>query len=327
VLLDVTSDAETLAPRPWTPSAEPSGVAKVIDAWSGAGSDLAALLGELPAAIKDPAGVLRSVVNFGTGIGGFISKLRPTTSSSIDGSIGPHRTWRHASVGFEAITTIRQAVGGTVNDVVLCGLSAGYRALLASRGDDLDRVTVRTAIPVSVRDASGEGAVDNRVSTLLYELPIHVTDPFERLALIGEQMSELKGSHMAEAGDVVMSIGNLAPPMVVGSLSRLAIRGEWRLPQHSVTTVTTNVPGPQFPLFCLGREMLEYQPFVPITHGVRVGTAVLSYNGNVCFGVTGDYTSADDVGVLADATVEEIRAMAASVAPAKRTRTKRSRRE
>jgi diacylglycerol O-acyltransferase len=123
-------------------------------------------------------------------------------------------------------------------------------------------------------------------------------------------MADLKASHMAETGEAVTSIGNLAPPMVVGSITRLALRAEWLVPQRSVDTVTTNVPGPQFPLFCLGREMLEYRPFVPISHGVRVGTAILSYNGRLCFGITGDYTSADDVGVVADATVAEIRRMA-----------------
>ena len=94
-------------------------------------------------------------------------------------------------------------------------------------------------------------------------------------------MAELKGSHMAEAGEVVTDAREPGTAAVVvgrspssGSLPRASLR------QRSVTTVTTNVPGPQFPLYCLGREMLEYLPFVPISHGVRVGTAILSYNGS-----------------------------------------------
>jgi diacylglycerol O-acyltransferase len=165
-------------------------------------------------------------------------------------------------------------------------------------------------IPVSVRGNDAAGVADNRVSTLLYELPMEVADPWERLARISVEMADLKGSHMAEVGDAVTSIGNLAPPMVVGSITRLALRSEWLVPQRFINTVTTNVPGPQFPLYCLGREMLEYRPFVPISHGVRVGTAILSYNGRLCFGVTGDYTSATDVGVVPEATVAEIRRMA-----------------
>lgn len=124
-------------------------------------------------------------------------------------------------------------------------------------------------------------------------------------------MAELKGSHMAEVGEIVTTVGDLAPPMVVGPISRWIVRVLRRVPQRSVTTVTTNVPGPQFPLYCLGREMLAYLPYVPITHGVRVGTAILSYNGRLFFGVTGDAATAPDVDVLATATAAAIDELAA----------------
>ena len=165
---------------------------------------------------------------------------------------------------------------------------------------------VRSVVPVSMRHDDGRGVPDNRVSTLLYDLPVQVADPVKRLELVHEQMTELKASHMAEAGEAVTTVGNLAPPMVVGALSRLAIRAMHQLSQRSVNTVTTNVPGPQFPLYCLGREMLEYRPFVPISHGIRVSTAILSYNGRLYFGVTGDYETAADVDVLTSATARGI---------------------
>jgi diacylglycerol O-acyltransferase len=79
-----------------------------------------------------------------------------------------------------------------------------------------------------------------------------------------------------------------------------------RMPQRRVTTVTTNVPGPQFPLYCLGREMLAYYPYVPVSVGVRVGTAILSYNGQLAFGVTGDFDTAPDVDVLARAIADGV---------------------
>ena len=123
-------------------------------------------------------------------------------------------------------------------------------------------------------------------------------------------MADLKSSHIPEAGEVVTSIGNLAPPMLVGPLSRVGIRLARRFGQHSLNTVTTNVPGPQVPLYCLAHEMLEYRPFVPIVHGLRVGTAILSYNGSLFFGVTGDYETMPDVAVVAIAAVagiEELR--------------------
>ena len=158
---------------------------------------------------------------------------------------------------------------------------------------------LRSLVPVSVRTDDAHGVPGNRVSAFLYELPVHVSDPLERLATVREGMRELKASHMAEAGEAVSTLGDLAPPMVVGIASRLGMRLMHRLPQRSVNTVTTNVPGPQFPLYCLGREMLEYYPYVPLSHGVRVGTAILSYNGRLAFGITGDFDTAPDVGELA----------------------------
>jgi diacylglycerol O-acyltransferase len=113
-------------------------------------------------------------------------------------------------------------------------------------------------------------------------------------------MARLKGSHMSEAGEVVVRLGDLAPPMVVGTAMRAATRLLAQVPQRSVNTVTTNVPGPQVPLYCLGREMLTYHPYVPLAHGVRVGTAILSYNGQLAFGITGDHDTAPDVDVMAD---------------------------
>jgi diacylglycerol O-acyltransferase len=204
-------------------------------------------------------------------------------------------------VSLADVKTIRNAFGGTVNDVVLGAVSGGYRELLLSRGEDPDAAVVRTLVPVSVRSESAEGVLDNRVSAILCELPVHLADPVERLAYVREQMADLKGSHMAEAGEALMTLGTLAPPMLLETGSRLAVRLMHQLPQRSVNTVTTNVPGPQLPLYCLGREMLEYRPYVPITHGVRVGTAILSYNGHLAFGVTGDQDTAPDVGLLAGA--------------------------
>jgi hypothetical protein len=119
-------------------------------------------------------------------------------------------------------------------------------------------------------------------------------------------MAKLKASHISEVGEMVTTIGNLAPPMVIGQVSRIAIRSIHLFGQHSLNTVTTNVPGPQFPLYCLGHEMLEYRPFVPISHGLRVGTAILSYQGKLFFGVTGDYATVPNVGVLAAAIPVDI---------------------
>ncbi len=291
-LLDPEPHVTPGAPEPWECEAEPPGAIKVLDAWGGLAADAIRTARELPAAIVHPGRTVRSTVDTIEGVARFGSHLGSTPPLSIEGAIGPHRAWAHSSVGLGDVKTVRAAFGGTVNDVVLAAASGGYRALLESRGEDPDCAVVRSLVPVSTRHDDGRGVADNRVTALLYDLPVQVADVVDRLRLVHEQMAELKASHMDAAGSAVTGLGDFAPPMIVGPVSRLAIRAMHLMPQRSINTVTTNVPGPQFPLYCLGREMLEYRPFVPISHGVRVGTAILSYNGRLCFGITGDYATA-----------------------------------
>lgn len=298
--LDLDPDAAVPTPRPWTPEPEPSGARMVLGAWSGLAGDLADRVRELPGAALHPERTARAVVSSLEGFIGLGRHLRATPPVSLEGAIGPHRTWAHSSVDLATLKQIGAARGGTVNDVVLSAVTRGYRDLLLAHGDDPAHAGIRTLVPVSVRHDDGEGVPDNRVSVLLLELPVERTDPGERFAVVHDRMVALKASHMAEAGEWLTSTVDLAPPMVVGQLSRLAVRAARRLPQHSVNTITTNVPGPQFPLYCRGRRMLEYRPFVPIFHGMRVATAILSYDGTVSFGVTGDYDTVPDVAVLAD---------------------------
>jgi diacylglycerol O-acyltransferase len=301
VLLDAEPDRALDEPVPWSPQPEPSGAARVVDAWGGLAADTGRLAGRIFSGLKDPLGTARSALHTGSGLIDMGRHLGSTPPLSIEGTIGPHRRWAHSSVSLADVRAIRGAYPCTVNDVVLAAVAHGYRQLLLSRGEDVDRAIVRTLVPVSVRGADAHGVPDNRVSAILYELPVGVRDPMVRLAVVHRQMGDLKESGMAEAGEAVTSLGALAPPMVVGNVSRLAARVMHQLPQRSVNTVTTNVPGPQYPLYCLGREMLTHLPFVPITEGVRVGTAILSYNGALAFGITGDYDSAADIGVLARA--------------------------
>lgn len=306
VLLDIDRDTTVPEPEPWTPEPEPLWPAMVVDAWAGLARDLAHIAGRVPSAARSPLGALRSAWN---DIGGLLAmgrKLSPAPALSIEGTIGPHRVWAHASASLDDVRTIRGAFGGTVNDVVLAACAGGYRALLQHRGEDPDSAVVRSLVPVSVRAPDAHGAVDNRVSAMIYELPVHVADPVERLKVVRREMTALKQSHMAEAGEVVTAAGDLAPPMLVGVITRAAMRVMQRLPQRSVNTVTTNVPGPQFPLYCLGREMVAYYPFVPLSVGVRVGTAILSYNGQLAFGVTGDFDTAPDVDLLARSIADGI---------------------
>ena len=305
-VLDLTPDAPVGEPEPWEPRPELPGAIKVLDAWGGLAGDLVGLARAVPGSIIHPVRTLRSAASTATGALRFTESLSPTGPLSIEGPVGPHRVWAHASASLAAVKTVRTAFGGTVNDVVLAAVSGGYRALLLERGDDVETATVRSLVPVSTRSEDARGVPDNRVSALFIDLPVHVADPVDRLQAVREQMAGLKTSGIAEAGQVMASASDLVPPMVLGAVSRTVIRSMHRFWQQSLNTVTTNVPGPQLPLYCLGHEMLEYRPFVPISHGLRVGTAILSYNDRLFFGVTGDYRTMPDVTVLAEATATGI---------------------
>jgi diacylglycerol O-acyltransferase len=306
VLLDVEVNTALSEPEPWVPRAEPPGLLKILDAWNGLASNAFATARSLPHAVIHPVAATRSTVTNAMGAIRFIRLLAPTRPLSIEGSIGPRRAWAHSVASLADVKTVRSVFGGTVNDVVLAAVAGGYRELLRENADNPDRAVVRSLVPVSTRHDDGHGVLDNRVSALLCELPVHLSDPVERLECVHDQMTKLKASHISEVGEAITTIGNLAPPMVVGQVSRIAIRSIHLFGQHSLNTVTTNVPGPQFPLYCLSHEMLEYRPFVPISHGLRVGTAILSYKGKLFFGVTGDYATVPNVGVLATAIPVDI---------------------
>ena len=309
VLLDLEPHASLPEAKPWEPSPEPDGVHQIADAWGGLGDDLVDRAKGLVDAVLHPGSVVETAKEFGAGLVNLARGLQATPPLAISGDIGPHRNWRHCSVSLDDVRTIRAAFGGTVNDVVLAVITGGYRALLAHLGDDPDSAVVRSLVPVSTRSDDEHGIPDNRVSVILYELPVGEADPVARVALVHEQMLERKASHTVEAGSHLVALSNLAPPPMLGFVSRSVQSLGHRLPQRMINTVTTNVPGPQFPLYCLGSEMLEYHPFVPITTGMRVGTAILSYNGWLSIGVSSDFDSVPDTQAMVDGIARDVSAL------------------
>jgi hypothetical protein len=153
------------------------------------------------------------------------------------------------------------------------------------------------------------------VSAIFAELPVAIADPSRRLQSIRSQMAGLKESKQAVAGEVLTSLSGFAPPMLLAMGTRLASR----LPQRNLNTGTTNVPGPQFPLYLAGRRMLESFPYIPLFAQVRLAVAIFSYDGALSFGVSGDYDSAPDIEVLANGIergLAELVALVPAVAPA-----------
>ena len=291
---------QTAVADDWEAQPEPSGLQLARDAALELVTAPRQLLGGALRAFRAPRRTLERGWTIASGLRRYGSALLPTPRTSLDGTIGPHRRWTFTGASLADVRAIRRAFGGTVNDVVLAAVTSGFRDLIVARGEDPHHVALRTLVPVSVRDETGRGVYDNRVSAIFLDLPVQLEDPLERLRAVHEQMDGLKRSHEPEAGEALTHLAAAVPPTLTARATQLASRLMSHVPQRTMNTVTTNVPGPQFPLYAAGREMLEYLPFVPLGPGVRIGVAILSYNGRLRFGITGDYDTAPDIDVLAD---------------------------
>lgn len=295
VLLDQDPDPPEQVSDRWLPHPEPSTVQVVMSAVADLVTNPYQQFQALRATVGPLAEVRDSIADFVRGLATVGGVVRPLPPSSLNGPIGPHRRWDWARSSLGDVKTIRAALGGTVNDVVLAAIAAGFRDLLLARGEDPVGTVVRTLVPVSVRRPNERGTYNNRVSAMFAELPVGISDPVDRLASIRTQMERLKEAKGAVAGEVLTSLSGFAPAMLLALGTRVASR----VPQRNFNTVTTNVPGPQRPLYVLGRRLLESLPFVPVQGHMRIGVAIVSYDGMLRFGITGDFDTAPDIDVLA----------------------------
>lgn len=299
VMLDISPDPAPPQPDTWTPEPGPSSLRLAAGALADMARSPYEQVRAVRASTRVPRQALQQLGEIGQGLAALAGVVRPTPVSSLNGPIGPHRCYDWASVSVEDIKRVRRALNGTFNDVVLAVITAGFRDLLLSRGESAERV-IRSLVPVSVRardtsgKAVGDGTFDNRVSAMFADLPVSIGDPVERLHAVSAQLTGLKDSKQALAGEALTSLSGFAPPMLLALGTRMATKAA----QRNINTVTTNVPGPQIPLYVLGRRVLRAFPYVPLAGQVRVGVAIFSYDGQVNFGVTGDYDGAPDIDVL-----------------------------
>ncbi len=293
-IFDLGPEVQRPVPVTWEPEPEPSVVDLLadgmIDAVSWSFRRLSGVTGswfqQLPA--------VDELLGFGRGLTGSARRLAAPSASSLNGPIGPHRRWAWTTASLAEVKEIRSALGGTVNDVLLAAITRGFRDLLEARGELADGLVVRSLVPVSVRSADEQGVIANRVSAVLANLPVGEPDPLRRLALLREQMDDLKHTHQAIGAEILTGVLGFAAP----TLLALGSRAAFMIPQPLVQTVTTNVPGPRFPLFVQGRRMIKMYPYVPIGDNLRIGVAIISYLDRFSFGITADYDAVPDLRVL-----------------------------
>ncbi len=295
VLFDLEQHPAPLPVQPeWKPRPEPSLLEVVGGTVTGILSPVDRVW-RLVTALRTPRQAAGSGLEAARAIAGLAPKLVPTPKSSLSGSYGPHRRWTSAHTSLADIKTIRAGCGGTINDVVLTAITRGFRDLLIARGEQVDGRSIRTMVPVSVRAESERGTFNNKVSAVFADLPVGFADPLARLAEIRKSMDGIKKSKGAVAGARLTELSGFAPPMLLAAGQRLATT----VPQSSFHTVTTNVPGPQRPLFFVGRKLLESAPTIPLAASLRIAIGIFSYDGGVHFGLTGDYDTVPDLAVLA----------------------------
>jgi WS/DGAT/MGAT family acyltransferase len=311
VVLDETPEPRAPVTDDWRPQPEPSDLRLTADAAIGLARLPLASLRALAGVVRSPAGVARQARGAVRGLGALATAVRPAARSSLSGPLSAQRRFAFARGSADDIALVRHTLGGTFNDVVLAAVTAGFRRLLMSRGELPAEHAVRTLVPVSVRPPGTEDVRGNQVSLLLAELPVHLPDAQARLTAVRHELTRLKAEHEAEAGAAVLELAGLEPFAAAALPMRLAAH----LPQRSVVTVTTNVPGPRQPLYALGRRLVEIVPYVPIASTLRLGVAIFSYCGQVTFGVTGDFDGAADVWTLAQGIGEGLDELVAIAQP------------
>ena len=312
VLHDLTPDPAPQAPTlPWTPRPAPGGAALLA---SSLRDQLTRPLGLAREALHPSTEGRRMLLEL---VGGLkpllgLSQMGPAPQSSLNQPIGPHRRWETTSLDLGAVKAIKVALGGTVNDVILAAVAGAVRTLLRGRGET-PRGDLRAFVPVSVRTPEARGTYGNQVAAVFCPLPVGEPDPVARLHRVSAAMKGLKESRQAVGALALTHLGEFMPPTMAAQAARLGSTTRW------FNLVVTNVPGPQVPMFLLGRKLVACYPVVPLGQLQTVGIALLSYCGAIHVGLLGDADRARDLPTLARAlheAVEELSARAAGSAPA-----------
>jgi len=216
--------------------------------------------------------------------------------------IGPQRTGRGLKVPLATFKALKERFGCTVNDAVLAVVSEGLHRWFKARGETVPD-KVRVFCPVSVRTEEGRGRLGNQISGMVLELPTGELTMEDRLRRINVTTGDLKRTRQAVAADKLAGLADWAPASLLVLAGRVM-----STPQAGANINVTNVPGPQFPLYSGGAQLIEVWPFAPLYPSMGLGVAIVSYNGDAYFGLTAD------PGVVPD--VEEFRTQLMSASAA-----------
>jgi WS/DGAT/MGAT family acyltransferase len=296
VLFDLNPVPEPAEPHiSWAPSPEPSGATLLA---KGAEDVLRAPLmaaQRLERALQHPERAARQVRDAVEAVGevGW-NFANPAPKVPLNVEIGSHRRFVWVRSDLDHFKRVKNTVGGTVNDVVLAVVAGALRDWLHGRGIRTEGLELRAQVPVSIRAQDERGQLGNRLAVMRAPLPVYIADPIRRLEAVTRAMSGLKQSKQALGAEVISRFNDFAPPTLLAQAARI------NFSTRLFNLTVTNVPGPQVPLYVLGRELEDIFPvgFLPPNQALFV--AIISYNGGVNFGLLADFDSMDDVDVIAD---------------------------
>lgn len=281
--------------EPWNPKPEPTPAELVLAGIRGVVSTTAEMAARALAAATRPATSLSLVRDAAEGVGEIIwAGLNPAPATPLNVEIGPHRRYavvRHELADYKEV---KDALGGTVNDVVLTVVSGALARWLHSRGVRTEGLEMRALVPVSIRHQDQRGTLGNELTVMRGPLPLYISDPVARLRFVRQAMDGLKESKQAVGASTLVRVNNLAPPTILAQASRL------NFSTRLFNLIVTNIPGPQVPLYVLGRKLVDLFPiaFLPKNHALAV--AIMSYDGGLDYGLLGDYDALPDIDVIAE---------------------------
>jgi WS/DGAT/MGAT family acyltransferase len=308
VLFDLSPEPPQIpySGRPWEPHPEPGTVHLLTAGLVGAVRVGAALAEGALEALAHPERALARAREAAEGISEIVwAGLNPAPETPLNVPIGPHRRFVGVTSQLDDFKAVKNAFGGTVNDVVLAVVAGALRSFLVSRGRHTEGVELRALVPVSVRTEGEHDRGGNRIVVMRGPLPIYISDPLNRLRFVSEAMDGLKESKQALGAEVIAGAQNFAPPTILAQASRL------NFSTRLFNLIVTNVPGPQFPLYVLGREMLQAIPvaFLPENHSLAI--AIMSYNGQMNFGLLGDFDALPDIDSIGENIAAELATLVA----------------
>ncbi|MEA2123610.1 MAG: diacylglycerol O-acyltransferase / wax synthase [Solirubrobacteraceae bacterium] len=313
VLFDLSQEGTEVPPgEPWVPQRVPTRAELIARGVEGAARRVAGLAAT---AVNDahPREVLARARELTAGVGEVArTALKAPPETPFNVKPGPFRRFSVIEVRLDRFKAIKDVLGGTVNDVVLTAVSGGLAHFLQQRGLRTEGMELRACVPVSVRTDATKASMGNEITIMMAPLPVGVADPVQRLARVREAMDGLKESKQALGAQAIAGMQDFAPPTVHAQASRL------QFSSRMYNLLVTNVPGPQFPLFVLGRRMRCMFP-IPFLAGDRaLAIAIMSYDGGMNFGLLGDYDAMPDLdafGEFVEASLAELLAAARDVSP------------